>query len=258
MFEVNLLNETHAYFYGLLLSDGHLELATRNRGRISIELANGCEVLNSLQEYFGGSRFSRSRKTNFSDNLKIEGWRNSRIEFRSQLMKFGFPPGDKSLTQNVPNSLYNKRGFWRGYIDGNGSMGFTENNRPFLSIATKSSSIAHMWEKFLFNFHIQRNTNRNKRDNFYNILITTEDAQNVLNYLYNNAEVKMDYNYQNYKNIMNWIRPPNMPKAPPSKQWDHYQDRFILNHSIQESIDKLDRTKSSIKNRLFRLKHKAN
>ena len=44
-----------------------------------------------------------------------------------------------------------------------------------------------------------------------------------------------------------------MRKQCPHKTWTSFEDNFILEHSLQESIDTLNRSKQSIKMRLYRL-----
>jgi len=41
------------------------------------------------------------------------------------------------------------------------------------------------------------------------------------------------------------------------KQWDNYEDEFILSHSIEESMQKLERTRKSITIRKWRLNKKT-
>ena len=252
---LNLTNEEDAYFYGLLLTDGHAYLTTRNRGRISLELIDQ-DIIQKIFKKYGGSTNERTRNTNFKDNHTSYSWKNYQFEFRNELFTYGFPAGDKQYLQDIPKVDFNQKGFWRGVIDGNGSLGMTRRNIPFLSLGTKSELLKNNWEMFLLNnFGIIKKNNRNVRDNFYNILITKEDAQKVSFYLYNNSTLNIKRKYESYLSIMKWKRPLDMKKLCRAKSWNKNEDYYVLNHSIENSCKELERSESSIKNRVFRLKH---
>lgn len=46
------------------------------------------------------------------------------------------------------------------------------------------------------------------------------------------------------------------PKTPSRKKWTPEQDKYILTHTIEESMSYLNRTKQSIRTRLYRLNTK--
>ena len=63
--------------------------------------------------------------------------------------------------------------------------------------------------------------------------------------------------YNSAQKILNWERPINIKKIDfERKRWTDYEDYYIINNDISESIENLKRTKQSIKMRLFRLKLK--
>ena len=255
---LDLMKDEDAYFYGLLLTDGNCHLTTRNRGNITIEISDK-DIIEKISKRYYGSVSQRTRNTNFKDNSTSFIWRNSRIEFRSELISYGFIDGNKQYLQKVPNVPYNEIGFWRGVIDGNGSLGFTERNIPFLCLGTKSLFLKDSWQEFLLDrFNISKNNNRNLRDNFYNILVTTENAQKVLFYLYDNSSLRIDRKYDSYLSVMKWKRPANMKKLADKKYWNDLEDNYVISHSVEDSSDQLKRTESSIKNRVFRLRHGTN
>jgi len=254
---LNLINEEDAYFYGLLLTDGNCYLQSRNKGRVSLELIDK-DIIDKIDKRYDGNTSNRTRDTNFKKNVSTFIWCNSKIEFRSELFTYGFPSGNKQYLQNIPNIDFNQKGFWRGVIDGNGSLGMTGRNIPFLSLGTKSEFLKTDWEIFLKNnFNILKKNNRNARDSFYNILITKEDAQKVSFYLYDKSTLNIKRKYESYLSMMKWKRPFGMKKLSKAKRWNNFEDKYILNHSLENSCKKLERSKSSVKNRVFRLKHGA-
>jgi hypothetical protein len=215
---LNLNSESDSYLYGLLLADGSLYLNTRNRGKITIELAErDKDILYKISEIVNGTIGQRNRKTNFTngETNTFYHWANSTFEFRTELIGYGFPTINKSLDCSIPNISYNEKGFWRGYFDGNGSLGMTNYPFPFLSITMKSESLKDNYLKFLLScFGINKNPSRNKRDNIYNICIFKEDAQIVARFLYENSNIFIQRKYELFKLNDKWVRPNNMPQRP--------------------------------------------
>jgi hypothetical protein len=209
---LDLMKDEDAYFYGLLLTDGNSYLSTRNRGKITLEVIDK-DIVGKIHERYGGSISQRTRDTNFKNNFTAFAWRNSQIEFRNELFSYGFPNGNKQYSQSVPNISYNEVGFWRGIVDGNGSLGMTKGRKfPFLSLTTKSELLKNSYLDFLYNnFGIRKHPLRNRRDNIYNICINKEDAQIVSKFLYENSSLFIQRKYNNYLLLLKWVRPKNMP-----------------------------------------------
>ena len=123
---------------------------------------------------------------------------------------------------------------------------------PYLSLGTVSEKICQAYLKLLKEkFGIIKNLHRNKRDNCYNIVLKNEDAILVATYLYEDAPIYLNRKYEKYLEIKKWIR---TVKKVTRKDWTDEELDYITTHSIQESIEKLHRTESSIKTKLFRLK----
>ena len=61
--------------------------------------------------------------------------------------------------------------------------------------------------------------------------------------------------YNTAQEILKWVRPVGMKIRPAIIKWDIKQDEYIFNHSIEESMVYLNRTKQSIQNRMWRLKN---
>ncbi len=251
--------EEKSYIFGLLGTDGNLYLTDRNRGKITLEVnikdRDICEKLFSLVP---NSKLSeRTRDTNYKQEYHSICFTNHQLSFRQELINFGFPLKDKTNNISIPIQTYSERDFWRGVIDGDGSIGYTAKDIPFVSLVTKSESLKQAYcEMLLHNFNIEKNISRNKRDNIYNIVVYKEEAQKLCEYLYSDATLYLNRKYQKAQEVLKWIRPASMKKAPMRKAWDKEQDEYILTHSIKESIEHLKRTKKSIQSRLFRLNHK--
>lgn len=251
-----MLTPFESYIYGLVLTDGSLYFTTRNRGKVSIELnRKDSELLYKLQEKIPHSSVKpRTRNTNFKHNSQTMIFTNSQRNFREFFVKNGIPEKDKSTKGIPPITLFSESDFWRGVYDGNGSLGFTSNDEPFISLVTKSEPLkTELLNLLETKFGIIKQINPNNRDNVYNITLKNEDAISFSEFLYKDSSIYMQRKYEKYIEIQKWVR--TKPKIS-SKSWSDYELEYIKTHSVEDSMIKLNRTKNSIKMRLWRLQQK--
>jgi len=256
---LDLIKDYDSYLFGLILTDGTLHFTTRNRGKVRIELSyEDKDIIEKVQNqfYYNSYTTTRNRNTNFKNECKSIIWSCYQKDFRDELLILGMPEVNKSEMADVPLIKYNKNAFWRGVIDGDGSIGMTGNNEPFISLIIVSERLAQAYLIFLKEeFNIIKRLNRNSRDGVYNIVVKNEDAINLGNYIYANSTIHMDRKYNNYLNFKNWER---VKKKINSRYWTEYEDDYILNHNVEKSMKELNRTEKSVKMRLWRLKKKSN
>lgn len=205
------MDKIESYIYGLLITDGSLYLTTRNRGKVTLEVSEKDEdIVMKLFSVIPNSRIhERTRNTNFKNGYKTKIFTNHRKEFRDKLISFGFPTSDKTINASTPKVEYDEYSFWRGVIDGDGSIGFTraKNPEPFVSLVTKSESLKEEFLKFLKKeLNINKKVNRNKRDNVYNIVIKNESAVIIAHKLYIDSDLYIDRKYKKAMEIQNWKR----------------------------------------------------
>ena len=181
------MDENESYIFGLLITDGNLSLNTRNRGKVTLEINKRDEdIIEKLFNLIPNSKIhERVRNTNFKNNYESKIFSNFQKNFRDKLIEEGFPTKDKTNQAAPPNKLYEKYSFWRGVIDGDGSLGLTKENKPFVSLVTKSEKLKDAYVNFLKDeLNVIRNPNRNKRDNVYNITIFGDKAIELSEKLY--------------------------------------------------------------------------
>lgn len=247
--------ETKSYVFGILITDGNMYISKENnKGKVRLELnikdKDLIEKLKQVIPYYSSITY-RQRDTNFKDNYESVILTISRLEFRKELIEFGYPLENKTDNASTPVKSYSEKDFWRGVIDGDGSLGFIQDGSPFLSLVTKSEKLKEAYCNFLKkNFGIIKNINRNARDNIYNITIKNEDAQLVSKFLYENSNLFLDRKFNKYQEIQKWIR---TKKKVVRREWTEEEIEFIKTHSLAESVEKLGRTKSSIQNKKFRV-----
>ena len=252
------MNQFESYLFGLILTDGSVYLTTRNRGKITIELQRSdIELLEKIQQNIPESIISiRKRNTNFKEGYESATWANYRLSFRTQMFNWGLPKHDKSTIGTIPNTNYSKSDFWRGVYDGNGSIGFTKQNEPFISLATASGLLKDELCKLLFDkFNIRKNVNPNNRDHIYNIVLKNEDAIEFCNFLYDNATIYLQRKYDNYQQIRTWKRTKKRMKQ---ESWSPDEIKYIQTHTVIDSMQYLNRTENSIKMKLWRLSKQRN
>ena len=123
---LDLRNPEHAYIIGLFQTDGNHYETSRNRGRISIELQySDIELLYKIEKLFNCNTNIRVRvrNTNFKEEYKSVSLSLYSLSVRTQLKPF-IPVGKKSYAIFKPENI-NEINYWRGVIDGDGSLGFT-------------------------------------------------------------------------------------------------------------------------------------
>jgi hypothetical protein len=255
------INKNISYLIGLFQTDGSLYETTRNRGKFQLELniKDGdiiYKIANLIKYNYKITK--RERITNFGENKTITITVHD-IEFRKLLKLWGIPAGKKS--EIIAPPLHIKElsipDYIRGLYDGDGSLGLTKQNKPFMSLTTKSEDI----KNFIVDY-ISKITNndlkcpgRNKRDNIYNITLFNEDSKLLSETLYYENCLSINRKYEKSKEIKEWKRPAEIKKRDYQiRKWTKEQDNFILSNSIEDSMEVLDRTEESVKMRLWRLK----
>ena len=241
------------YIYGLLVTDGSMELMSRNRGKVRLEVQfNDKDIIYKLYDLVNGSTITeRTRDTNFKENYHSICFNNYRNEFRQTLIDMGYPINDKSNNECPPKCSYIKKDFWRGVFDGDGSIGYTKDGRPYISFVTVSDVLHEEYTLFLKEeLGITKIINRNKRDNCYNFALYDEDAINFSNYIYNEAEIYLDRKYETYMTFSSWKR---TKKKVNRRTWTKEEDEYILNNTLKNSADHLKRTEKSVSLRKIRI-----
>ncbi|MFE0249362.1 LAGLIDADG family homing endonuclease [Streptomyces sp. NPDC059010] len=177
----------YAYMFGFLQADGHLSQQSRQRGRLTVEIsARDADLLRKFQELtpYNSNITERTRSTNFSETHISALWSLWSLEARTKLNDLGLPYGRKSKTITPPRVEFSRRDYLRGVIDADGSVGFTKQGLPFISLTTASTAIgAYLCFYAREVTGTERNIKRNKRDDIFNICYWKEQAQKLAAHL---------------------------------------------------------------------------
>ena len=267
-----VLDNNYSYIIGLFQSDGTMSENVRNRGNASIFLSSKDEdIIYKIKDIipYNSTIDKSKRDITIERNNKIYEYKdNESINisihnqyFRKFLFDCGVPCGKKSKIVSPPLYLkdLSKIDYVRGLYDGDGSLGFTDGGWPFVSFVTISSEMASFLLDYISELINQprKDVNPNNRDKAYNIVLTREDAMLFCEKIYYKDCLSMNRKYHISEKIKSWIRPLNMKKIDFQRnKWTKDDDKYIMCHSIENSIEKLNRTKKSIKVRLWRLNKK--
>jgi intein/homing endonuclease len=260
---IELTNPNHAYMFGFIQADGHMSEDTRNRGKVTIELKSSDEeILKTFASLipYNLSITTRVRNTNFAQDYKSSCLTIHSLDFRNELLSLGIPYGKKSNVISTPSVAFSKRDYFRGIIDGDGSLGITSRGLPFVSLVTLSEELANAYIEYIYEITGKaKTTSRNMRDDVYNIAIYKEDAQAFVSELYYDGCIALSRKIESALEITRWIRPDNMRKIDFERRiWSLEEDSYIVSHSIEDSVVQLNRTAKSIQVRLWRLSKSNN
>lgn len=152
---------------------------------------------------------------------------------------------------------YSELDYWRGIVDGDGSLGIKKISKmPYLSITTHSDELYRdfnlLLEKHL-NFKL--NIHRNKRDNIYNMVILMEKALFITKLLYGNSAISIDRKQLSANSIMDYD-PLKYNTHSVLEKYTQEEDRIIINNTQEYCVRVfIDRHPVSISNRRRRLKN---
>lgn len=210
--------EEKSYIYGLLLTDGSIDIKNYNSytGTVRLELNyKDKDIIEKLYQIIPYSSIrERTRTTNFSQEYHSIIFSNSRKDFINELINMGFPIKNKTINARPPICEYDINAFWRGVIDGDGSLGLRQGKKglePFLSLVTKSELLRNAFCDYLNSItHEQYNPKRNTRDGVYNIGCGTSSTKKVIDKLYHNATIYLDRKYNKMLEINQFIKDNNI------------------------------------------------
>ncbi len=160
------INCDDSYIVGLLQTDGHLH-EYKGKGKLSIELSEkDADIIYRIAPMINStySITKRVRTTNFKENYVSVLLTVCTINVRKKYKEYGLPVGKKSNIIAPPEIPYFETDYYRGIIDGDGSVGITSTNKPFISLFTKSRILIESYKQFVLKITgIERNVSVNKR-----------------------------------------------------------------------------------------------
>ncbi|MFG2382404.1 hypothetical protein [Streptomyces avermitilis] len=256
---MDLEDPNYAYMFGFLQADGHLEQGVGQKGKLSVEInVRDIEILRKFQQLtpYKSSIRERTRSTNFAKTHHSATWTVCALEARTLLNACGLPYGRKSKDVAPPRGQFSHRDYLRGVIDADGSVGYTSQGYPFVSLTTQSTAIgAYLCFYAGKVTGAERTLKRNARDSVYNILYTKENAQELAAHLYYEDCLSLARKQTAADSLGAWIRPADMRVAPYRRRWSGWEDLVLLRlNNDAAAAAELGRTEKSCGIRLWRLR----
>lgn len=182
----NSINEESAYWVGFIMADGCVmserrELIIRLSVRDKDHLIKFQQFLKSNIPVKCHKRYG---KTSFSNGKDVASITACSSIIVNSLSKYGVAPR-KSLTAKV-KLLENNKHYWRGMIDGDGSVMITNKGYPRIFLCGSYDTI-YQFKQFT------KTTNKIiQKDKIYAIFITGKRAGEIIKNLYKDATVYLD------------------------------------------------------------------
>ncbi|MEU9718388.1 hypothetical protein [Streptomyces sp. NPDC047976] len=257
---MDLQDPRYAYMFGFLQADGHLAQGAGQKGRLTAEInARDIHILREFQQLtpYYSSITERTRSTNFAEIHHSATWTVCSLEARTIVNQLGIPYGRKSLSVEPPRTDFSRPDYLRGVIDADGSLGWTAQGFPFLSLTSASTAIAaylcHYGKKIT---GTERTISRNTRDGVYNVCYYKEAAQRLAAHFYYDGCLALAHKQANATAIQTWVRPAGMRIAPPRRRWTVQDDRELVRlDDAAAAAAALDRTEQSCAMRLWRIRN---
>jgi len=255
---IDLTDPKWSYVLGLFQTDGNLSGKREGKGKFCIELSErDVQILTDVSHMipFNFSIRRRERKTNFSESSATAILTICSLEFRKMLEEAGVPYGKKSFVVTPPSGDFSEIDYYRGVVDGDGSLGITGRGKPYLSLVTASQPLRDGFIGFIRrHIGVDKTSERNKRDGVYNISLFCELAQKIASILYYEDCMCIPRKHDGARVVMGWSRPLDMMVRGVVKIWSPEEDEIVRSNTIEDAAAILGRSHSSVANRRFRLR----
>ena len=248
----------YAYMFGFLQADGHLEQGVGQKGKLSVELnARDIALLLKFQKLtpYYSSVTERTRATNFAEIHTSTTWSLCSLEARTKLNELGLPYGRKSKTIAPPSVEFPPNDYLRGVIDADGSVGFTKQGLPFISLTTQSTATgAYLCSHAQSVTGAKRTLKRYARDGIYNLIYVGKAAQKLAVFLYYPGCLSLERKQTTAESIATWVPSPRKKPGPERIVWTAEKDKVLLSTStVDDACAELGHSRNACRARLTKL-----
>lgn len=188
-----------AYFYGLILSDGSLNI---KKNAISVNLkSSDRHILESLKKYVGSSnKIIECRRSQDGDKEKVTSciFHFANKVLIERLVSYGLME-NKSMKEVCPPFYKYNRHFWRGYMDGDGGI---RSRGAYQVRVCGGEDIVEDFISFCGTIGLPRSTYSQKTKNtriYTGCVNGYKNTKLFLDYIYKDAEVFLYRKYNIYE-----------------------------------------------------------
>jgi hypothetical protein len=253
---LDLMRPEHAYIFGFIQTDGHIHEGASNRSSVTIEISDkDDDIVHKIKSMLQLGNISyRHRITNFGA-CNLVCWRVCNRAFTNELKHLGIPAGKKSGIVDVPKTFFSEPDYYRGLIDGDGSVGVDKNGNPFLGFTTASEKLANKVSNYLLRTVGSVFTPcQSKRDNAFTITVSRENAQRIIGNLYYDGCFGLDRKKERAGQALKWVRSIGLKRVEHRQSWLLTEDKLLFDYPVEEVAHFLNRSVDSVKCRKQRLK----
>jgi len=190
---LTLENEADAYFYGFLVTDGHLNKA-EGRSHVTLSLSHEDthileELKNWIETYSEIGTYVEHRSSGHVSTMKRLTFANNKV--RANLEAHGLRP-QKSKIATVPNNYSHSNSwskhFWRGVIDGDGSLFINSANCRVINLVGSFDLCKNFKEYCTQSLCFDKNPVITKVQNIYSVSFSGRDAVEIAKHLYQDSD----------------------------------------------------------------------
>lgn len=229
----NELTNDSEYWLGFITADGCL-----TAGKLKFNL--NIDDKNHLYKFtlFSKSSNPVNEYHNIKNNFGTHSLVNLTISDKilcNKIMEYGLCERKSTNEFIISEALANSKDFWRGVIDGDGTVGVKSQtnkdyNYPYITLGTNCYNLICRYCEFIdINLSI-KNVNINVKNNIYNDFYSVSfkglKALNIIKLLYNNSTTYLDRKYNKAIEIID-----NFDKMQYGKM-----KRFTKNYNIKKQI----------------------
>jgi hypothetical protein len=191
-FFLTIDSEEKAYWLGFLIADGNVY-----NTMLRIELA--IKDINHLHKF--AASLNSSHRVVVTKNGTAALIRITNRKLIKDLVKYGMVPNKTKIAYppQLPSHLMVH--FWRGIIDGDGSVGIWSGDPSLYLCGTKA--ICDGFKNFCKSFTDSKASVRKIGEDFYSYTLTGRKATPIMNVLYGDSKVYLERKYASAMKILN-------------------------------------------------------
>lgn len=200
--------EEKAYWLGFFFADGNISKSSRlykgkiKNGNYRIELSLKGEDIEHLKKFAKAINYEKEikiSKASFNSTRCRLGFNNKHLW--TVLNSYGCTPC-KSLTLKFPNiEIFKSKDlifhFIRGYVDGDGNIGFKDKNHRYMQLRILGTE--HFLNTLQNSLPLERNNKLFKDKNIFELIFNDRRGKYVCKLLYENANIYLERKYLRYK-----------------------------------------------------------
>lgn len=197
---MDMTNKDNNYWAGMLAADG----SVNKYGIVSLELKHA--DISHITEF---KNFMQSENKIIISDRKDKNSKTAKISFMNKQTceylknNYNIVP-NKTDTYVVPYDMIYNTDFWRGVIDGDGSIYLSPDKKKIRLNLVGSKNMIESFNEFIRSVDdksIIKPCKRKREKSLYSITVNKQDiAFRILDMLYGSCSVRLDRKYKRYKN----------------------------------------------------------